>query len=146
MAHKLSLVFYSIAAAGLLVTGLVYLFWPGLLPYHLAALETSWEQISPNYQALFRALVNAVGGGCLAAGLAMVFLAAIPWRRGESWAMWALALVGFCAAGPLLWAVLHVRANTPGNPPLELLVLGLVLGVAGLAAGLISDRGGKKGS
>jgi hypothetical protein len=141
MAHKLSLVFYGIASAGLVLTGLVYLFWPGLLPYHLAALETSWEQIAPNYQALFWALVKAVGGGCLAAGLAMALLAAIPWRRGETWAMWALALVGFCSAGSLLAAVLHVRTNTPGNPPLGLLVLGLALGMAGLAAGLASKKG-----
>jgi FtsH-binding integral membrane protein len=140
MAHKLSLIFYGIAAAGLVITGLFYLLWGGLLPYHLAALETTWEQIAPNYQALFWALVKAVGGGCLAAGLAMGFLVAFPWRKGETWALWALLLVGFCSAGPLLVAVLHVRANTPGNPPLGLLVLGLALGVAGLAAGLASKK------
>jgi len=52
---------YLIAAIMTILIGLLYATRSQVMPYHIQALETPWEDIDPNYQLLLRALLN--GGG-----------------------------------------------------------------------------------
>lgn len=129
---------YWIASIAMLLIGLLYAFMPRVMPYHLKALETTWEEIDPNYQRLLKALLN--GGGYFGAstGLFMVILLLIPFRAGDSWAGYAIGSIGLVGSLPLGAIVYSIKKNTAGNPPLgvmialnTMLIAGLVLFVIG---------------
>ena len=126
----------SLAIAGV---GLFYLLRDELMPYHLEALGTRWSELGPEYQLLFKSLLNGAGGAALGAGTAMLLILSFPFRRGELWAAWALLLVGVAVAAPTTLIVLRIRETTAANPPLFPLILGDALLVAGL---VFSQLGG----
>ena len=70
--------------------------WPALrkrrevMPYHLEALETSWDEIDPKYKFLLKALLNGGGYYGLSVGLFMLTLLLIPFRADEDWAGYAI--------------------------------------------------------
>ncbi len=118
----------------------IYLLRPQFMPYHAVAVGTSWSEVPPRTQTLFLALMRVGGGGWLAVAVGMAILLAIPFRRNEPWARWALPLTGLSAAVPTLYATLLVKARTPASPPVAgaaaaivLLVLGFALTVPGRA-------------
>ncbi len=111
--------------------GLVYLFTPQFMPYHQKAIETSWEDLNPQYQTAVMASIRTVSGGFLAAGLSLGFLLGVPFRKGEKWASWAMMGVVLTVGLPALYALLLIKTKTPANPPYPVLVGWLV--VAGVA-------------
>jgi hypothetical protein len=111
--------------------GLLYLFSPKFMPYHAIAIGTSWEELTPAYQALFLALIRGVGGGFLASATACFILLFIPYRAKAAWARWALLIVGLLVGVSMLYASLIVMQETPASPPWYAATLGIALTIVG---------------
>jgi hypothetical protein len=134
---SLSSISYSIVAIVLLGFGAVYLTRNQFLPYHGQAIGLSWSQVDPNLQILILALMRVAGTGFVVAGLAMLVLLLIPWRAGETWSLYAIPAISFCACFGSIYATFLVKTKTPGTPPLRLSILGLVLTMMGLIFSII---------
>ena len=123
---------YLLASAATILIGLLYASRRRVMPYHLKALETSWEEIDPKYQFMLRALLNGGGYFGLSTGLFMLVLLLIPFRQGELWAGYAIGLIGLIGILPLGLIVRSVKKNTAGNPPLIVMVIVNLLLIGGL--------------
>ena len=123
---------YLLASAATILIGLLYASRRRVMPYHLKALETSWEEIDPKYQIMLRALLNGGGYFGLSTGLFMLVLLLIPFRQGELWAGYAIGLIGLIGILPLGLIVRSVKKNTAGNPPLIVMVIVNSLLIGGL--------------
>ncbi len=130
----ISFFFYSLATLATLLIGAVYATRKTVMPYHLEALETSWEEIGPKYQYMLKALLNGGGYFGLSTGLFMLVLLIIPFRHGDVWAGYAIGVIGLVGALPLGLIVRGVKKNTAGNPPLMVMVVVVALLVLGLIA------------
>ena len=123
---------YLLASAATILIGLLYASRRRVMPYHLKALETSWEEIDPKYQFMLRALLNGGGYFGLSSGLFMLVLLLIPFRQGELWAGYAIGFIGLIGILPLGLIVRSVKKNTAGNPPLIVMVIVNLLLIGGL--------------
>lgn len=129
----LSFWLYALATLATILIGLLYASRPRIMPYHVEALETPWEEIDPKYQFLLKALLNGGGYYGIANGLAMAVLLLIPFREGAEWAGYAIGAIGLMGTLPLAYIVYTVKKNTAGNPPLGVMIVINSLLVAGLA-------------
>ena len=123
---------YFLASIATILFGLLYASRRTVMPYHLTALETSWEEIDPKYQFMLRALLNGGGYFGLSTGLFMLVLLLIPFRQGELWAGYAIGFIGLIGILPLGLIVRSVKKNTAGNPPLIVMVIVNLLLIGGL--------------
>jgi hypothetical protein len=120
---------YLVAALVSIGFGLVYLARSTFMPYHRDALSTSWEKLDTPLQALLLALIKVAGGGFLTSGLSVGFMLFFPFRAGESWARFAIPLVGLAMSLPSLYATVLVRRRTPATPPvaISMILIALIL-------------------
>jgi hypothetical protein len=125
---------YGLATLATILIGLLYATRRQVMPYHLQALESPWEEIDPKYQFLLKALLNGGGYYGLSVGLFMLVLLLIPFRNGEDWAGYAIGLIGLVGTFPLGYIVYRVKKHTAGNPPLSVMIVVNLLLVTGLAA------------
>ena len=107
------------------------------MPYHSAALEKSWSEVEPNMQTLILALMRVSGGGFLASGFTMIILLAIPFQAEELWAIYAIPFVSLCMSLGSFYATFLVKTRTPGNPPISLSLITILLTVIGFTASII---------
>ena len=128
---------YALAVLVAMAFGVVYLTRSRFMPYHGDALQRSWDELDPHLQALLLALMRAVGGGWLAVSLNVAFLLVFPFRAGETWARYAIPLVGLAAALPSLYAALYVRTRTPASPPVSLVLVAILLLIVGFIISLV---------
>lgn len=121
----LSISFYSYAIATLftILMGLIYATRKEVMPYHLQALETTWDAIDAKYQFMLKMFLNGAGYFGLSTGLFMLTLLLIPFREGQSWAGYAIGIIGLVGALPLGYIVFQVKTKTKGKPPLWLMVI-----------------------
>ncbi len=136
-----NLSFYSYALAGTLtiLMGFVYATRNQVMPYHLKALETTWEKIDTKYQFMLRMFLNGAGYFGLSTGLFMIVLLFIPFREGQVWAGYSIGLLGLVGTLPLTTIVYKVKTQTKGDPPLWLMVLMNSLLFIGLVSHIISN-------
>ncbi len=137
-ALTLSFTLYLLSVIATLLIGVLYASRRTIMPYHLQALETSWDDIDPKYQFMLKALLNGGGYFGISTGLAMLILLLIPFRGGEIWAGYAIGIIGLVGALPLTMIVRSVKKNTAGNPPLVVMIVINLLLVGGLAAFAVS--------
>lgn len=126
--------FYCYAAATVLtiLIGLLYASRKQIMPYHLEALETSWDAMDRKYQFMLKVLLNGGGFYGLSSGLFMLILLWIPFREGQLWAGYAIGLIGLVGTLPLGYIVYQVKTKTNGNPPLWIMVIINLLLIIGL--------------
>lgn len=134
LAYNIS--FYSYGAAALLTVliGLLYASRKQIMPYHLKALETSWEDIDWKYQYMLKVLLNGGGFYGISCGIFMFVLLLIPFSEGQLWAGYTIGLGGLAGAFPLALIVNGVKNKTNGNPPLWVMILVNILLVVGLVS------------
>ena len=125
---------YMVTTIAVLLIGVVYAFWKTIMPYHIDALETPWEDIDPRVQILLKALLNGGGYFGLSTGVAMLLILMIPFRAGELWAGYAVGVIGLIGALPLGMIVYGVKKHTAGNPPFFVMVIINLLLALGLLA------------
>lgn len=128
---------YLTAAIASIGFGLVYLARSTFMPYHRDALSTSWEKLDRPLQALLLGLIKVAGGGFLASGLSVLFMALFPFRAGDEWARFAIPIVGLTMALPALYATVHVRRQTPANPPVATSVTTIALLLIGFTLSMV---------
>ena len=133
----ISFISYALVALVLILFGLIYLIKNQFMPYHEEALNSSWSDLESNLQVLILALMRAAGGGFLATGLAIFILLIIPFRAGDTWAMYGIPSIGLCTSFGTLYATLLVKTRTPGNPPVILSSIALALTIIGFIFSLI---------
>jgi F0F1-type ATP synthase membrane subunit c/vacuolar-type H+-ATPase subunit K len=130
--YDVSFYCFALATAMTLLVGVVYAFRQQVMPYHLKALDTTWDEIDPKYQFMLRALLNGGGFYGISSGLFMSILLWIPFRDEQVWAGYAIGLVGLVGAIPLGYIVYSVKKNTAGDPPLWVMVVLNILLIVGL--------------
>ncbi|MDH5409140.1 MAG: hypothetical protein OEY00_11075 [Gammaproteobacteria bacterium] len=135
---KLKIAFWChlLAILVVLIFGLMYSFKPTFMPYHSAAVQLPWQEVSPAIQVLILALMRSIGGACFAIVILELFILFIPFRQGQTWAIWAVPAGGLCISAAGLYAMLYVSSNTPATPPLFAPAIGAVLLVSGLLLSL----------
>ena len=140
LALKLSIGLYCLVGLLLILGGLNYVLTPQFMAYHAAALQTSWEQVPPGYQALIRALMIGMGAGGCSAGASLIALAAFGLRQHTAWCRWALPLIAALQLGLSRYGNHLLSEATAGGPPLvvtavvwTLTALAFVLSVVGWA-------------
>ena len=121
---------YGLATLATVLIGLLYATRKTIMPYHVDALETPWDDIDPNFQRLLKALLNGGGYYGIANGLFMAVLLMGPFRGGEAWAGYAIGLIGLVGTLPLGYIVYTIKKHTKGNPPLGVMIVvnGLIIG------------------
>ena len=139
-AKKISFWLYAFTATASLLIGLLYATRSEIMPYHLQALESSWNDLGSSYQVLLKALLNGGGFYGIANSLFMLVLLFIPFRKGEAWAGYAIGLIGLVGALPLTYIVYTVKTRTPGDPPLSIMIILVVLMILGLLSFLIGQK------
>ena len=115
---KISFVGYLLVALVESGNGIMYLLASKIMPYHLTAMGSSWENLSPGIQIMSLNFMKAAGTGFLTTGIAMLFLLLIPFRKGEPWANWALLIISLNEILNIMLRTLEVSAKTSSNPPL----------------------------
>lgn len=136
LAYTISYYCFLVSSILSILIGLLYATRKQIMPYHLKALKTDWDDIDPNYQLLLKALLNGGGFYGISCGLFMLVTLLIPYSNHEIWAGYAIGAIGLIGALPLGWIVYTVKTKTEGNPPLWVMVvvnLLLVVGLIGVA-------------
>ena len=127
---RLPVVIYVLVGLGLLVQGVRYLGAAELMPYHLAVIQTSWENLSADYQRLSLGLLKGFGAGSFGVGLAIILMAAIPLRGGKGWAVWATPAVAATYTAGLVYVTNFALLPSATPIAVSYLLLGLVAGAA----------------
>ena len=124
---RLPVILYSLVGIGCLVQGVRYLVAERIMPYHLAVLNTSWDQLGAEQQTLLLGLLKGFGAGSFTVGLGILLLALFPLRADQAWARWVTPAMALIYAALLI----HVTrfALLPGAVPITVsaVVFGLVL-------------------
>lgn len=123
---------YAIATAFTILIGVLYATRRQIMPYHLKALESTWEEIDRKYQFMLKMLLNGGGYFGISTGLFMLVLLLIPFREGQLWAGYSIGGIGLVGALPLTIIVYRVKTQTKGNPPLWIMVIIIALLIIGL--------------
>lgn len=139
LGYTISFYCYAVATLLTILIGLLYASRKQIMPYHLQALETSWEAIDAKYQFMLKMLLNGGGFYGLSSGFFMLILLWIPFRDGQLWAGYTIGLVGLVGTLPLGYIVYQVKTKTNGNPPLWIMVIVNLLLIVGLVSFYFSN-------
>lgn len=129
--QTVSFVAHGIPTVGLLLQGLLYVATSRFMPYHADALGTTWEALPPNYQGFLIGVIKAMGAGSIGVTMALIILLLIPFRRGDTWARWAVPLIGAVFTTLTAYAAFTIDTRTPASPPWRQTIALTMLYVAG---------------
>lgn len=129
--NKLAFTCFGLVCLAALVVGLRYVTASRIMTYHQQAMGVSWEEMLPTAQVQTLNYARAGGLGFLVTATTMGFLLAIPFRRGEGWARWALASVALVYTGGECWLLVDIISRTSATPPLLPMAIAAVLTLAG---------------
>ncbi len=136
--RKASLLFVLLAALMSLGAGVRYMAADQFMSYHAVVSGTAWAALQPGVQIIILGMLRVLAGGFLSCGVALLFLL-VPLQRGDSWAPWAVGLIGAAVWLPTLSVTLMLRNVAPSaQPPMELTALALGFVLAGAATALIA--------
>lgn len=109
---------YFIIALFLAGNGIVYLLADRIMPYHLAAMGTTWDAMTAGMQVMTLSFMKSAATGFLSTAAAIIFLLLIPFRRKENWANWALLIISLNELCLLISRIAEIRAKTTARPPI----------------------------
>ncbi|MGI9287920.1 MAG: hypothetical protein ACR2P1_21220 [Pseudomonadales bacterium] len=115
---RLPIVLYCLVGLGLLTQGMRYLVTSRIADYHMEVLAIPWSSVAPNYQQLLMGLYRGFGAGFFCVAVAIFFLAIIPLRAGQRWAMWATPTIAGSYTALLVWVT--SSALLPGANPIAI--------------------------
>jgi hypothetical protein len=129
MSLRRKISFWCYFLVGLLVAGMsmVYIFTPRILPYHERAIGVPWEELKPGFQLFLLSSLRLGGALALASSIALFILLFIPFRRGETWARWAIPVFSLPSLIALTYVPVHIALRTNANPPLAIFFIGDIL-------------------
>jgi len=129
---KISASCYLINAVYFLIVGLMFVFRSEFFLFHSDVIQISWDDLELATQTLYLGMMRTEGAGFLAAAASLIILLAIPFRRKEIWASWAMTIIGVIEHLPTLLANFHVAQTTPASPPWAIALTGIVILILGL--------------
>lgn len=138
--HKTSFALFSLIALALIATGVTYLTAPTIMPYHLVAMETTWQGLSQGVQTMSINFMKSVSAGFLSVGLAVLILLAVPFKKGEKWSAFAILALVLTQVGIIATRTYDVGANTMANPPLLPLLTVLALAIVATVLALLEKQ------
>ena len=118
-------------SALLMFMGMIYLTRSSFMPYHGVALSHEWPEVDPMVRILIVALMRGVSGGLIASSVAIAFLQYKYTKLKLKWIPGLILVTGMILCSAFLYAMLKVKLNTPGNPPLGLIFAGAFLLITG---------------
>lgn len=114
-----------------LALGIIYLFKPGFMPYHSEAISMTWDELDSPFQFLILALMRGAAGGAISLSV-FIFILQLKFSKQKlSWIPLLLLTGGIIYSLCSLYATIIVSYNTPGNPPMTLLLVVILLLVIG---------------
>lgn len=138
--HKTSFALFSLIALALIATGVTYLTAPTIMPYHLVAMETTWQGLSQGMQTMSINFMKSVSAGFLSVGFAVLILLAVPFRKGEKWSVFTILALVLTQVGIIATRTYDVSANTMANPPLLPLLTVLALAIVATVLALLEKQ------
>ncbi len=121
----------------LLGIGIVYTWAPTIMPYHLVAMEVTWEEMSSGMQVMTINYMKTAAAGFMTMGLMMILIALIPLKAGERWARYGLLGALVLGVGNIGIRIYQVNSLTLASPPF---VPHMVMFVVGLLCFFYSRR------
>lgn len=140
---KASVALFVLLGTSSLGMGLIYITRSQFMPYHSQALQIEWSALSPNYQGLLLGMLKGLAAGQIVAGLATLLMAAASLRHSARPYLVLLPVVCLGYSLLLTYAMYVVTSRTPGEPPLG---LGVVAVLLALAASVMLHLGTRSGS
>jgi hypothetical protein len=110
-------VVHAVPTIGLLLQGLLYVTTSRFMPYHGDALDVTWEALPLHYQGFILGVIKGMGAGSIGVSLALLIMIALPFRRGEAWARWAVPVVGITFTLLTAHAAYTIDVRTAATPP-----------------------------
>lgn len=142
--QRISFGLFLVIAMLMIATGMTYLTAPTLMPYHLDAIQSSWNELSVGMQTMSINFMKSVSAGFLSSGLAVLVLLFLPFRKGERWAAYAISALVFTQVGIISLRTYDVAVNTAASPPLLPLILVLVVTTISFALAIFSHQSRKR--
>ena len=128
MKTNLASILNYVAALVSLVFGVIYLTRLEFMPYHREALGITWEEVGACEKGLILALMRAVGGGFLLTAFLISFLQYRFDISRTAWIPGVILVGGSLSVFSSLYATLTLKLNTPGAPPIMIvLTTGILL-------------------
>jgi hypothetical protein len=122
----------TLAAAALaFLFGLIYLTRPKFMNYHSMAVQKHWEDLPKEMQILITALMRALSSGFLAVSFALVILQFEFNQYHFPWIALTILVTGSILFLGSTFAMLLIRINTKGRPPITIVSIIFVMLVAG---------------
>jgi len=137
---KLSAILLALVGIGLFLTGVVYVSLDRFMPYHGAALQVEWSDLDANYQGLLLGLIRGLGGGALIVGFAIFYMAGASLRRDAQPYLVLLPSVAVGYSALLCFATYTVHVGTPGDPPLLLNIVNVIVSTLASTMFVLSQR------
>lgn len=128
---KVSFVCFFILALLELLTAFRFLTASQIMDYHQVAMGMTWDNFTPGVQTMTLNFMRAAGLGFLMVGVFILIILAVPFRKEEPWARWALIGISLIQAAVMGIIVLNVRRLTPATPPIAPFILFVVLATTG---------------
>jgi hypothetical protein len=108
---------HAVPTIGLLLQGLLYVTTSRFMPYHGDALDVPWEALPLHHQGFMLGVIKGMGAGSIGVSLALLIMIAVPFRRGEAWARWAVPVVGSTFTLLTAHAAYTIDVRTAASPP-----------------------------
>lgn len=137
---SLTSILYYLAGLLLLAFGIIYLTRSSFMPYHAQAVSMDWNDVPQDMQYIILALMRAIGGGYTASAVGMLFLSYQYGRTSDFRISVFTFFMGTIAGMGSAYAILTVKLNTPGEPPLFAAIAGQLLISAALIASWIRNK------
>jgi hypothetical protein len=110
-------VVYAVPTVGLLLQGILYVMTSKFMPYHADALGVTWDELPAHHQGFLLGVLKAMGAGSIGVTLALLIMLAVPFRRGDAWARWAVPTIGAVFTALTAYAAFTIDVRTPASPP-----------------------------
>ena len=125
--YKIAFILYLLVFLTLLGWGLVYIFCPTMMPYHHEAINIKWEDLSPGLQVLLQGFIKIAAAGMLVTGIMGMVILFIPFKRGESWARWAVPLCSLLWNIQGLFVTYTIALKTHASTPWKSNLVGIIM-------------------
>lgn len=125
---------YALIAIIFVAFGIVYLTRSEFMPYHQVALQREWEKIEKELQTLILALMRVTGGCFLGTGVTIILLIFAYLKSQILIILWIIPVLASLTSLGAVYATVLVKTRTPGNPPIKLSLLSIVLIILGVVA------------
>ena len=137
---KIAFVCYLLVALASVAGGLLYFFASEIMPYHQEVIGMDWEKVDPRFQKMFLAFLNGSGLSGFIQGVALIILIFIPFRKGETWARWAIPVLILPGSIYLQYITLHLKSTMQASTPWQLPAIMLLLTIVAIILSYVGPK------